>query len=108
MTNYKPDNWIVLKIPTALEASGFIYKVLGGWLGAFDHGSWRLNSGITRVEEDNQYYYFYGHSGSCYQCNKESYGLRNTAYHIYEQIKDKVILMDENTNWMELKNERTN
>ena len=104
MTNYKPDNWVVLKIPTALQASGFIYKVLGGWSGGYlDGDSWRMNSGIARVEEDNQCYYFYGHSGSCYQCNKESYGLRNNNYHIYEQIKDKAILMDENTNWMELK-----
>ena len=103
MTDYKPDNWVVLKIPTALEASGFIYKVLGGWSGGYLNGdSWRMNSGVARVEEDGQYYHFYGHSGSCYQCNKKSYGLRNNNYHIYEQIKDKVILMDENTDWMKL------
>lgn len=35
-----------------------------------------MNSGITSVEEDEEYYYFKGESGSVYKCWKDSEKIR--------------------------------
>jgi len=69
---YTPDKWVVLKI----EDNGKIgYKVLAGWSGSYLEGqSWKINSGIVKVEEDGDYYLFYGNSGSVYKCHKNGYG----------------------------------
>ena len=70
MSNYKPDNWVVIK----MDGDNPHYRVLAGWSGGYLHGdSWRINSCITRVEDDGDCYNFYGSSGSCYSCYKESY-----------------------------------
>jgi len=103
MNEYNPDNWVILKIPTALTVSGFFYKVLAGWSGGYlDGDSWRMNSGIVNCTYEEGYYFFYGESGSCYICHKDSYGLRMNNSHIYEKYKNVLTLMDENTNWLEL------
>ena len=61
MSEYLPDNWVVLKIKEGKLDSGF-YKVLAGWSGGYlDGDSWRINSGITRVEDHETYYSFYGY-----------------------------------------------
>lgn len=74
--NYAPDRWVLLKITNKGEV---IYKVFGTWVGGYLEGdAWRLNSGISKVTEDEDYYYFYGYSSSCYQVNKLSHG--TTAY----------------------------
>jgi hypothetical protein len=72
MSEYKPDRWVVLKI-TDNDKVG--YKVMGGWYGGYlDSDSWRINSGISKVELDGDTYKFYGYSGSIYLCHKDSYG----------------------------------
>ena len=49
MSNYKPDNWVVIK----MDGDNPHYRVLAGWSGGYLHGdSWKINSGITRVEDD--------------------------------------------------------
>lgn len=66
---YKPDNWIIIELP---DKKG--HKVLGGWSGGYLHGdAWRLNSGIVFIDADSDedYYFIYGYSGSCYQCRKD-------------------------------------
>ena len=104
MSNYVPDNWVVLKINTG---TGNLYKVLAGWSGGYlDGDSWRMNSGITEIKEDDQYYYFHGYTGSCYQCAKNSYGLRANNSGVYSKLKEiydqYVDLMPEDTDWMNL------
>jgi hypothetical protein len=70
---YTPDRWVVLDI-TIKE--GTHQRVFAGWIGGFVNGdSWKMNSGITKVEEFPDYYDFYGESGSIYTCFKEFYGL---------------------------------
>lgn len=105
---YSPDNWVVLKLKQSESDTGF-YRVLAGWSnGYLDGDSWRLNSGITQVKQDGNHYEFYGHSGSCYRCHKESYGLRMNNSGVYNSLKQQerfegqIILMPEDTNWMEL------
>ena len=73
----KPECWVILEITNNDEK---VYKVFGGWLGGYTQGdSWRANSGISSVDEDENNYYFHGYSGSCYQCHKKAYGLK-TSY----------------------------
>ena len=102
---YTPDNWVVIKIngPTPH------YRVLGGWSGGYlDGDSWRMNSGIVRVEDDvaGHCFRFYGSSGSCYVCRKHSYTLRMNTAPTWEGLKakfgDKVELMPEDTDWMKM------
>jgi len=109
MSDYTPDNWVIIKIKEGKLDSGF-YKVLAGWSGGYLYGdSWRMNSGITEIKEDGDYYEFYGASGSCYRCHKRGYGLRMNNAGIWKQLEEnqgfegQVTLMDADTNWMEVK-----
>ena len=112
---YQPDNWVVLKIKPGKGAFP-IYKVLAGWSGGYlDGDSWRMNSGITEVKQDGDYYEFYGYSGSCYRCHKNTYRLTMATSGVYNQLKEKfgdaVELMPEDTDWMDvegLNNDTTN
>lgn len=90
-----PDKWVVLKIDN-------YYKLFASWIG----DSWKINSGITKIEEDEDNYYFFGFSGSCYKCYKKSYGVA-TSYssNILNRITtttDKIFILDEKENWIEL------
>lgn len=103
MSQYNPDNWVVVKV----KGDDPHYRVLAGWSGGYlDGSSWRLNSGITKVEEDGDYLNFYGSSGSFYKCHKESYTLRMNNAHIWAALQerhgDKVELMPEETNWFDV------
>jgi len=100
----EPDCWVVIKISTNDE---FIYKVIGGWNGGYLQGSsWRMNSGIVRAELNGEFYSFYGVSGSCYKCHKNSYGLRMSNAGIYQQLKDAagdmIELLNNTTDWLAL------
>lgn len=102
MSEYTPHNWVVLKIAADGNTS---YKVLGGWSGGYlDGDSWRFNSGIVRVVEENKSIEFYGSSGSCYVCRKDSYELTAAIAGIYNQLKeafgDDVEMMPEDTDWV--------
>jgi hypothetical protein len=103
MSNYYPDNWVIIK----LKGDDPHYRVLAGWSGSYLNGSsWRMNSGITKVTEDNSSYHFFGSSGSTYHCGKESYGLRMNNAYVWNQLQelhgDKVELMSEDTDWMNM------
>ena len=94
---HTPDNWVILEITPSNEET--FYKILAGWSGGYLTGdSWRMNSGIAKVEEDGDYINFIGESGSVYSCHKESEMLRMNCAGIYEQMKkqfgDAVNLID--------------
>lgn len=98
---YHPDKWLLVKI----SGTDPHYRLFGAWSGGYlGSDEWRLNSGVTRVEEDEKYYYFYGSNGSCYRCHKEMYG--STAYgwavvRGYED-EDRFTVMDKPDNIMEM------
>jgi hypothetical protein len=101
MTNYFPDNWVVIK----LKGDDPHYRVLAGWSGGYTTGdSWRMNSGITKVELKGDQYIFYGSSGSQYICHKECYTLRMNNAHVWSTLEknhgDKVEMMPEDTDWL--------
>jgi hypothetical protein len=103
MSNYRPDNWVVIKF----KGDDPHYRVLAGWSGGYlDGDSWRMNSGITEVTEDDNSYHFTGSSGSTYSCGKESYGLRMNNAHIWDKLQelhgDKVELIPEDTDWINI------
>lgn len=106
--NYFPDSWVVLKIKQGKLDSG-IYKVLGGWSGGYTQGdSWRMNSGISKVTEDGDYWKFWGYSGSCYVCHKDSYKLTMANSVMYnklmelQQFEGQVELLPEDSNWLDI------
>jgi hypothetical protein len=103
MKNNFPDNWVVV----FMNGDDPHYRILAGWSGGYLNGdSWQLNSGIVKVEEHDRSYYFFGTSGSCYVCGKESYGLRKNNAYIWDKLQekfgDKVELMPEDTEWAKI------
>ena len=100
---YKPDNWVMIKIYNNGEP---FYKIVGGWSGGYlDGNSWRINSGVTKVEETEDRYFFYGSSGSVYKCRKDSNMVRMNIANIVKSVEDNPgvgMVMPEHTNYMEL------
>ena len=77
MSEYNPDKWMVIKI-TGKDLPP-VHKVFACWTGGYlDGDSWKLNSGITKVTEKTDYFFFDGSSGSVYACRKGMYG--STGY----------------------------
>ena len=108
MRTYNPDKWVLLKFN---HKGKVFYKVLASWYGGYARGdSWKLNSGCTKIEEDENLYFFHGHSGSVYQCHKKTYGMSAYTMGIlnsfFEQVKDMdgvtLELLPDSTNFMEL------
>lgn len=82
-----PDKWVIVKIEK--EGEETIYKVLASWYGGYlGADSWRLNSGIAEVKEDDNFYYFYGYSGSCYRCHKNTYGTHMLSNGVYDNTAE--------------------
>jgi hypothetical protein len=98
---YIPDNWVVIKY----NGNDPHYRILAGWSGGYtDSDTWRMNSGIVRVDETEDAFLFYGSSGSCYDCRKTAYCLRKNNAYVWGQLQehhgDKVELMPEDTDWL--------
>ena len=110
MSEYYPDDWVVIRVPDIKNDRRPFYRVLAGWSGGWARAdAWRMNSGIVRVEEDDNCYKFFGASGSVYYCSKRSYRLSLSTSDVYNHYKlhwkDDFVLMPEDTNWHELKYE---
>ena len=97
MTDYHPDNWVVIKFTQQVKSgnTGYgrtvkeFYKVLGGWSGGYlGSDNWRLNSGIVDVEETTYSFIFIGGSGSRYICDKTQECLRMNTADIWKQMQE--------------------
>ena len=104
MSYYTPDNWVVIKLDDGKDPH---YRVLAGWSGGYLTGdSWRMNSGITKVIEEDDHWLFIGSSGSTYACHKDMYCLRMNNAYVWNSLQknhaDKVELMDEDTDWSKM------
>jgi len=94
-----PDRWVIVKLPNNY------YKVFATWTGGYlDGDRWKLNSGISKVEQDENFYYFIGFSGSYYKCHKKGYGTATSwglsvLNKIIEQGNGQVELMENVEDW---------
>ena len=100
-----PDFWVVIKI------NNEFYKVFATWIGGYSDGdAWKVNSGISKVTEDEGNYYFHGKSGSVYKCSKKGYKVGTSytggvLYSMIEQAKERdvdVQIMPSDTDWLNL------
>ena len=73
-----------------------------------------MNSGITRVEDTDNSYAFFGSSGSSYVCRKGYYGAHSLALEVLESLAKKaktqnieVMVLAEDTNWEEIEYEKS-
>lgn len=96
----QPDRWLVLKV-----AGTGGYRVFAVWRGGYLGGdSWRINSGIARVEETDQSFLFHGLSGSIYECRKGNYGCTAYGSSIVGPLVEvgRVEILPEDTDWANL------
>ena len=83
MSTHNPDRWVIV-------GDGSNFKVLGGWSGGYlDGDSWRLSSGLERIEEDGDYYLMHNYSGSVYKCHKSGEGMILIMSGIFSQLKEQ-------------------
>lgn len=69
----KPDAFVILKASINNET---IYKLFSCWYGGYlESDSWRLNSGITKIEfdEESLIYTIYSNSSTIYQVHKSTF-----------------------------------
>jgi hypothetical protein len=110
MSEYNPDKWVMLKFT---HNGKEIYKILATFYGGYTTGdSWKLNSGVTKIEEDGQMYRFHGSSGSVYQVHKATYGMGSYTMGVFRSFERQVEdandpsitmeLMPAETNFMEI------
>ena len=98
MTEYTPDNWVVFLSP---KMKG--YRILAGWSGGYLGGdSWRINSGVERVDIDDHHYLFHGYTGSVYRCHKNAYCLRPNNSYIWNQLKAEyqAVMLPKEIDWV--------
>lgn len=108
MTEYAPDKWQIIKIFG--KDIPLTYKVFACWYGGYLNGdSWKMNSGISKVTEEEDHYLFEGFSGSVYKCYKNLYGANMYGHGILqefiEQAKEKDVTIEklpEDTDWLKL------
>lgn len=86
---YTPDRWVVLDIDDG--KGNKLQKVFAGWYGGYaGSDSWQMNSGITKVVDEGEYFDFHGYSGSIYRCHKGAYGMSMYMGGVYNSILEKV------------------
>jgi hypothetical protein len=76
------------------------YRVFGSWYGGYAGAdSWRMNSGIASMIEEDDHYLFIGSSGSTYACHKDMYGANvygmSIAKNYEEKLTPNFIILDE-------------
>ena len=91
MSKYTPDRWVIVKI--SKDGNEIIRKVFGTWLGDYADGdSWRISSGITNIEEDEDGYVLHIHneSGSVYHVNKNCQGTSSYTASVLRSMIESV------------------
>ena len=110
MSEYTPDKWLIVKL-TDTNKNESHYRVFACWYGGYlGSDSWQMNSGITKVTETGDYYFFEGSSGSVYNCRKGCYGASGYGSGILNGLIAKgvetgllIAVLGEDVNVMELK-----
>lgn len=96
-----PDSWVVVKITKNkdLDSEEILYKIFCSENGGFMTGSsWRLNSGITKVENKDSLYFITGYSGSIYICSKNNYGTHGMTKYTVDVLNSILQQLNSNSN----------
>lgn len=89
MSEYNPDKWLLVKITNTKDNQSH-YRVFACWYGGYlGSDSWQMNSGITKVSESHDHYFFEGTSGSLYSCIKGSYGASGYGHNVLSDLIEK-------------------
>ncbi len=89
--SYVPDYWRVIKLTGKRVGDEPLYKIIATWSGGYTTGeSWKINSGIVSIKEEEDYYDIYGMSGSVYRCYKESEGANYYMMEIFDNYKKQL------------------
>jgi hypothetical protein len=88
MRIYNPDRWVILKFWNDTAVTPVTtYKVFAGWYGGFTNGdSWKLNSGITKIERDMKLIRFTGWTSSVYEVHEGGYGMGGYMSSVYQSF----------------------
>jgi len=102
-----PESYVIVKIGNVNP----IYKVFATWRGGYlDGDRWKLNSGIAKIENQDDHTDFIGYSGSVYRCKKSSYGMSAYTQGVLDGMVKKakevydleVTILDNRSNWSTL------
>ena len=104
----KPDTWLIVKIKTKEE---ILHKVVAGWNGGYLSGdSWKSACVIKGVVYENEFYRFFGFSGTVYECHENAYGQRICNSPCLERIINaceynnaEYEILHDNTDWLNYK-----
>lgn len=108
MSIYNPDKWEIVSIASKEGFEPPIFKVMASWYGGYlGSDSWKLSSGIEKIEDKGSYYAILNSSGSTYNCYKKGQGASSYTLSVFanfvERARDKnytIIMLDkiEDTN----------
>ena len=86
MSEYTPDNWIIVELTSDDES---IQKVIGGWSGGYlDGDSWRISSVVEKIEVDGDFVLITNYSGSLYKCHKSRQGTSIAMMPVLSQLEE--------------------
>jgi hypothetical protein len=87
MSDYTPDKWQIVSLVHDGERTD---KVFGSWYGGYlGSDSWKLSSGIVKVEEHDKYYDVHNVSGSIYRCYKDCEGMSMYAFGVFKRFEEQ-------------------
>ena len=86
MSEYRPDRWVIVELKYN-DSDETHRKVLASWYGGYlGSDSWKLSSGITEIVEHDNHYEIHNHSGSVYNCGKQSQGMSGYTSGIFNSF----------------------
>jgi hypothetical protein len=86
MTVYNPDRWVIVELKYN-DSDEVNRKVLASWYGGYlGSDRWKLSSGITEIVDKDSYYEIHNHSGSIYNCGKQSQGMSGYTAGVYNSF----------------------
>lgn len=92
MSDYYPDSYQFISISSDQDEDKII-KLFAAWHNSYLTGdAWKLNSGVTKIEQDSIFdnlYIVSGYSGSQYVVNKDSTKLSSYGQGVLRDITEK-------------------
>ena len=83
-----PNFWVIVLFKHKEEE---FYRIFSSWSGSYLTGSsWRFNSGIKTISENEDHYIINGDvSNTTYACHKSGYGIHFHSQNILKNMEEK-------------------